>query len=55
MLAEPLKSVGDFKVAIKLYREVSAHMKVKVVAEASEEAEAPTAEPVAEAPAEAAE
>ncbi len=55
VLAEPLKSVGDFKVAIKLYREVSAHITVNVVAEASEEAEAPTAEPVAEAPAEAAE
>jgi large subunit ribosomal protein L9 len=50
-LDEPLKTVGDFSVAIKLYREVAAHVKVKVVAEASEEpaAEAPAAEPVAEA------
>lgn len=49
VLAEPLKSVGDFTVTIKLYREVSAHIKVNVVAEASDEAEAPAAEPVAEA------
>jgi large subunit ribosomal protein L9 len=48
-LEEPLKSVGEFSVAIKLYREVSAHVKVKVMAEASEEA--PAAEPAAEVPA----
>ncbi len=48
-LAEPIKSVGEFTVAIKLYREVTAHIKVQVVAEAAEEAaEAPAAEPVAE-------
>jgi len=51
VLDEPLKSVGDFKVAIKLFREVTASIKVTVVAEASEEGEAPAAEPVAEAPA----
>jgi len=51
VLAEPLKSVGEFKVAIKLYREVSAHIKVNVVAEASEEAEVLAAEPAATAPA----
>lgn len=51
VLDEPLKSVGDFKVAIKLFREVSAHIKVNVIAEASEEVEAPAAEPAAEAPA----
>ncbi|MGD0830187.1 MAG: 50S ribosomal protein L9 [Terracidiphilus sp.] len=45
-LDEPLKSVGDFSVAIKLYREVTAHVNVKVLAEAAEEA--PEAEPVAE-------
>jgi large subunit ribosomal protein L9 len=33
-LPEPLKSVGDFNVAIKLHREVTAQIKVKVVAEA---------------------
>jgi large subunit ribosomal protein L9 len=48
-LDEPLKSLGDFSVAIKLYREVTAHVKVKVLAEATEEA--PAAEPAAEAPA----
>ena len=48
-LDEPLKSLGDFSVAIKLYREVTAHVKVKVLAEASEETAA--AEPAAEAPA----
>jgi large subunit ribosomal protein L9 len=41
---EPLKSVGEFAVAIKLYREVTAHISVKVVAEAVEEA--PAAEAV---------
>jgi large subunit ribosomal protein L9 len=46
-LPEPLKSVGEHTVTIKLYREVTAHVKVKVVAEASEEGAA--AEPVAEA------
>ena len=51
VLDEPLKSVGEFKVAIKLFREVTASIKVTVVAEASEEGEAPAAEPVAEAPA----
>jgi large subunit ribosomal protein L9 len=49
-LNEPLKTVGDFDVAIKLYRDVTAQVKVKVVAEASEEtAEAPAAESPAEA------
>jgi len=49
-LAEPIKSVGDVKVAIKLFREVTAHVTVNVIAEASEEtaAEAPAAEPAAE-------
>jgi large subunit ribosomal protein L9 len=40
-LKEPLKTVGDFNVAIKLHREVTAHVKVSVVAEASEEAVEP--------------
>jgi large subunit ribosomal protein L9 len=49
-LAEPIKTVGEYDVAIKLHREVTAHVKVKVVAEATEEvaAETPAAEPVAE-------
>jgi len=45
-LAEPLKSLGNFNVAIKLHREVSAHLKVQVVADAAEQVAA--AEPVAE-------
>ena len=48
-LKEPLKSVGDFSVGIKLHREVTAHIKVKVAAEAS--AEEAVAEPAATEPA----
>ncbi len=40
VLNEPLKSVGDFKVSIKLHREVTAQVKVSVHAEAMEEAKA---------------
>ena len=46
VLNEPLKSLGDHTVAIKLHREVTAHVKVKVLAEAG--AEAPAAEPITE-------
>jgi large subunit ribosomal protein L9 len=51
-LDEPLKSLGDFSVAIKLHREVTAHVKVKVLADATEEvsaeaAAAPGTEPAA--------
>jgi len=46
-LDEPLKSLGDFSVAIKLHREVTAHVKVKVLGEAT--TDAPEAEPVSEA------
>jgi len=35
-LSEPLKSLGEFTVSIKLYREVAAHIKVQVVADATE-------------------
>jgi large subunit ribosomal protein L9 len=48
VLAEPLKTVGDYDVAIKLYREVTAHIKVKVLAEAVEETEAAAPAAVAE-------
>ena len=46
----PLKSLGEFHVPIKLHREVTAHVKVQVVAEAGSEAPAaePSAEPAAE-------
>jgi large subunit ribosomal protein L9 len=48
-LDEPLKSVGDFSVAVKLHREVTAHVKVTVQAEAveGEVAAEPAAEEVA--------
>jgi large subunit ribosomal protein L9 len=46
-LDEPLKSLGEFSVAIKLHREVTAHVKVKVLAEAG--SEVPAAEPATEA------
>ncbi len=36
-LGDPLKSIGDFKVAIRLHREVTARVTVKVQAEATEE------------------
>jgi large subunit ribosomal protein L9 len=51
VLNEPLKSVGDFSVAIRLHREVTAHVKVKVQGEAT--TETPATEPSAEAVAEA--
>jgi large subunit ribosomal protein L9 len=35
-LTEPLKSIGDFTVNLKLHREVVAHVKVKVMGEATE-------------------
>jgi large subunit ribosomal protein L9 len=35
-LTEPLKSVGEYTVAVKLHREVTAHVKVQVLAEATE-------------------
>jgi large subunit ribosomal protein L9 len=46
-LEEPLRQLGEFHVPVKLHREVTAHVKVKVQAEAGEEA--PAAEPPAEA------
>jgi large subunit ribosomal protein L9 len=36
-LSEPLKSLGNFDVAIRLHREVTAHIKVKVMGEAGAE------------------
>jgi large subunit ribosomal protein L9 len=46
-LDEPLKSLGDFSVAIKLHREVTAQVKVKVLGEAT--TDAPEATPGEEA------
>jgi len=42
-LSEPIKSLGNFTVSIKLHREVAAHVAVHVAADAVQE----TAEPVA--------
>jgi large subunit ribosomal protein L9 len=42
-LSEPLKSVGEYTVAIKLHREVTAHVKVQVAAEEHEPEAAETA------------
>jgi large subunit ribosomal protein L9 len=50
-LGEPLKSLGDYKVAIRLHRDVTARVTVKVLGEAGEEGEAAAetaAEPAAE-------
>ena len=49
-LSDPLKTVGDVVVGIRLHREVTAHIKVSVVAEAQEEetAEEAKAETAAE-------
>jgi large subunit ribosomal protein L9 len=43
-LDEPLKSVGEFHVPIKLHREVSVHVQVNVKSDQPERAEAPAAE-----------
>jgi large subunit ribosomal protein L9 len=45
-LTEPIKSLGSFDVAIKLHREVTAHVKVQVAADASDVAEAAEPAPV---------
>ncbi len=49
-LTDPLKTVGDITVGIRLHREVTAHIKVTVVAEAQEDetAEAAKAETAVE-------
>jgi large subunit ribosomal protein L9 len=48
-LNEPLKTLGDHTVSIKLHREVTAHLKVKVVGDGTE---APAAQPASEPAAE---
>ena len=50
-LNEPLKALGNFDVAIRLHREVTAHIKVKVLGEAA--ADLPASEAAAPAPSEA--
>ena len=55
-LSDPLKSLGEYNIAIRLHREVTAHVTVKVLGEATPEKEeaAPAAveAPAPEAPAE---
>ena len=50
-LGEPLKSLGEYKVAIRLHREVTARVTVKVEAEVTEEDEAAAAQVAASGPA----
>jgi len=50
-LNEPLKALGNFDVPVRLHREVTAHVKVKVLGEAMAEEES-AAEPAAETAAE---
>ncbi len=50
-LNEPLKALGNFDVPVRLHREVTAHLKVRVLGEATTEEETP-AEPATETPAE---
>lgn len=47
-LADPLKALGNYEVAVKLHREVTAHVKVKVLGDGTAES-APVTEPAAEA------
>jgi large subunit ribosomal protein L9 len=51
-LGDPLKSVGDFKVAIRLHREVTARVTVKVQGEATDEDKIAAANASGSAPAE---
>lgn len=47
-LADPIKKIGEVDVPIKLHRDVTATVKVKVVAEGAAAAPAPVAAPAAE-------
>jgi large subunit ribosomal protein L9 len=44
-LNEPIKSLGDFTISVKLHREVAAHLRVQVVADAAQEAPEAVAAP----------
>ena len=44
-LSEPIKSLGNFTVSVKLHREVAAHVGVHVVADAAQETAEPAAAP----------
>lgn len=47
-LADPIKKIGEVDVTVKLHRDVTATIKVKVVAEGAAAAPAPVAAPAAE-------
>jgi len=47
-LSEPIKSLGNFTVSVKLHREVTAHVGIHVVADAAQEAEPAAAPAVAD-------
>ena len=47
-LSEPIKSLGNFTVSVKLHREVTAHVGVHVVADAAQETAEPAATAVAD-------
>ena len=42
---EPIKSLGDFTISVKLHREVTAHLSVHVAADASQEVAEPVPAP----------
>lgn len=42
-LSEPIKSLGNFTVSVKLHREVTAHVGVHVIADAAQDAAEPAA------------
>ena len=44
-LSEPIKSLGDFTISVRLHREVTAHLRVQVAAEAHQEAAESAAAP----------
>ena len=48
-LSEPIKSLGDFTVSVRLHREVTAHVRVQVAGDAAQEpSESPAAAAVAD-------
>lgn len=51
-LSDPIKNVGEYTIGIRLHREVSTHIKVKVVAEVSEEEKTQAEDTKAKAPVE---
>lgn len=44
-LSDPIKSLGDSTIPVKLHREVTAHLRIHVLADAAQEASEPVAAP----------